>query len=268
MPSLEIIGYLSIFVMGMTLGVIGAGGSILTVPILVYLFAISPTLATAYSLVLVGSTALTGGLKHIIQGNFDREALLVFGLPSVIGVYLSRRFFLPLIPENLGHVAEYEITRDGLIMLIFSGLMLSAALLMIRGRKTEESTATKSKKPHHFIAGCEGIVVGGITGMVGAGGGFLIVPVMTWLLMLPIRTAIATSLLIIAAKSLVGFIGDLQGSQLIDWRFLLSLLILSSLGILVGVQLGKKIPTTKLQQGFGWFVLVTGILIVGKELSG
>ncbi len=268
MLSLEFIGYLSIFLMGMTLGVIGAGGSILTVPILVYLFAISPTLATAYSLVLVGSTALAGGIRHIIQGSYDREAFFLFGMPSVVGVYLSRRFLLPSIPQKLGSLLGYEITRDGLIMLIFSGLMLSAALLMIRGKKPEKSPTEKAQQPNRLIAAGEGLIVGGITGMVGAGGGFLIVPVMTWLLKLPIRTAIATSLLVIAAKSLIGFIGDLQGSQVIEWKFLFGLLALSSAGILIGVQLGKKIPTTKLQRGFGWFVLLTGILIIGKELAG
>ena len=268
MLTLELIGYLAIFVMGVTLGVIGAGGSILTVPILVYLFSISPTLATAYSLVLVGSTALTGGIRHILHGSFDREAFLVFGLPSVVSVYVSRRFLLPAIPESLGTIGGVEVTRDGLIMIVFSSLMLVAAVLMIRGRREANPAMPGASKPHRMIAACEGLVVGGITGIVGAGGGFLIVPVMMWGLKLPIRVAVSTSLLVIAAKSLIGFIGDLQGTQIIDWTFLLGLLILSSFGILTGVQLGKKIPTTHLQRGFGWFVLATGILIIIRELNG
>lgn len=268
MPELELFGYFAIFVMGMTLGVIGAGGSILTVPILVYLFSIEPTLATAYSLVLVGSTALTGGIRHLLRGSYDREALLIFGLPSVLSVYLARRFLMPAIPETLGSIGDFQVTRDGLIMIAFSTLMLAAAALMIRGQKVTRPSTQNSSKPHRLIAASEGLVVGGITGMVGAGGGFLIVPVMVWLLKLPMRLAVATSLLVIAAKSLLGFIGDLQGSQAIDWTFLLGLLILSSAGILVGLQLGKKIPTTYLQRGFGWFVLVTGILIITRELTG
>lgn len=267
MLTLEIIGYLSIFLMGMTLGIIGAGGSILTVPILVYLFAISPTLATAYSLALVGATALAGGLKHLIHGTFDREAFLIFGIPSIVSVYLSRRFLLPAIPENLGTLAGIEVTRDGLIMLLFSTLMLAAAALMIRGKKNTEATDQNTAKPRHLIAAVEGLVVGAITGMVGAGGGFLIVPVMIWLLKLPIRVAVATSLLVIAAKSLIGFIGDLQGPQVIDWGFLLGLFALSSTGILVGSRFSKKIPTAYLQRGFGWFILIAGILIIGKEFS-
>ena len=267
MLSLEFIGYLSIFVMGLSLGILGAGGSILTVPILVYLFAISPTLATAYSLVLVGSTALAGGIRHILHGSFDREAFLVFGLPSVVSVYLSRRWLLPAIPEHLGSLGNYDFTRDGLIMLIFSALMLAASILMIRGRKAEETALQDTKKPRRLVAAGEGLIVGAITGLVGAGGGFLIVPVMILLLKLPIRIAVSTSLLVIAMKSLIGFIGDLQGAQVIDWTFLFSLLVLSSAGILVGVKLGKKIPTTQLQRGFGWFILVTGILIIARELS-
>ncbi len=272
MLSLEIIGYLSIFLMGLTLGLIGAGGSILTVPILVYLFALSPTLATAYSLALVGATALAGGLKHLMHGNFDREAFLVFGLPSILSVYLSRRFLLPAIPPDLGSIAGLEVTRDGLIMLVFSFLMLAAASLMIRGRRSGSKNETKenlndSARPRHLIAALEGSIVGAVTGLVGAGGGFLIVPVMIWLLKLPIRIAVATSLLVIAAKSLIGFAGDLQIGQPIDWTFLLQLFALSLLGILTGSRYSQKIPTAHLQKGFGYFILIAGILILGKEFS-
>ncbi len=268
MPLIELVGYAAIFLMGLTLGVIGAGGSILTIPILVYLFGISPTFATAYSLVLVGATAATGGVRHAIRGNFDLEAFLTFGLPSILSVYLVRRYALPSIPQNIGSLGSYEITRDGLIMLVFSIFMLAAAFLMIRGRK-REGEALASREPGikiRMLALSEGLVVGGITGVVGAGGGFLIVPALVWLMKLPIRRAVSTSLLIIAAKSLIGFIGDLQGSQVIDWPFLCGLLFLSTGGILIGLKLGKKIPAAHLQKGFGWFVLVTGVMIIGREM--
>ena len=268
-PWFELCGYFAILLMGFTLGLIGAGGSILTVPILVYLFGLSPTLATAYSLVLVGSTAAAGGVRHALRGDFDREAFLTFGLPSIVSVYLARRYVLPSIPQSLGTLGSYEVTRDGLIMLIFSAFMLGAALLMIRGGAAREG---EDDEPRSFglrlrvIAGLEGLVVGGVTGLVGAGGGFLIVPALVWLLKIPIRRAVSTSLLIIAAKSLIGFIGDLQGSRVIDWPFLLGLLLLSSGGILIGLKVGKKIPAAHLQRGFGWFVLITGVLIIGKEV--
>ncbi|YCM44690.1 sulfite exporter TauE/SafE family protein [Verrucomicrobiaceae bacterium 227] len=268
MLGLDLPGYLAIFVMGVTLGVIGAGGSILTVPILVYLFAVEPTLATAYSLVLVGATAATGGVKCLMREGIDREAFLVFGLPSVLSVYLVRRFLLPAIPDQLGSVGGFEITRDGLIMLVFAVLMLAAAFMMIFGRVQEVAAAREPTLSRRILAGLEGIVVGGITGLVGAGGGFLIVPVMIWLLNLPVRVAVSTSLLVIAVKSLIGFLGDLQGSQVIDWRFLAGLLVLSSIGVLVGVGVGRKISSNHLKRGFGWFVLVIGVIIITQELSG
>lgn len=152
-------------------------------------------------------------------------------------------------------------------MLVFSVLMLAAALMMICGRVGVSVASRKSKLSRRVIAIFEGIVVGGITGLVGAGGGFLIVPVMICLLNLPIRTAVSTSLLVIAVKSLIGFLGDLHGSQVIDWPFLYGLLILSAAGVLVGVGLGGKISTSHLKKGFGWFVLVIGIAIITRELT-
>ena len=254
--------------MGITLGVIGAGGSILTVPILAYLFGVNPTLATAYSLALVGATAATGGLRHFLRGDVDVEAVLTFGLPSMIGVYLARRYGLPMVPEVVGTMGSFQVTRDLLIMLVFAVFMLAAAMFMIRGR------AGSSEKPRRklttggvVLAGCEGLVVGGITGLVGAGGGFLIVPALVWLLGLPIKRAVTTSLTIIAIKSLIGFTGDLQGPQQIDWRFLLSLFGLSAVGILMGIRVGQNLQARHLQRGFGWFVLVTGVFVIARELS-
>ncbi len=269
---MEFLGYPAIFLMGVTLGMIGAGGSILTVPILVYLFRIDATLATAYSLVLVGATAATGAIRYTLKGHFDREAFLTFGLSSVVGVYLARRYLLPAMPETFGSGGEWEFTRDALLMVVFSGVMLSAAVVMIRGKAKEEGEKVEDSKPRppllvRRIAGVgEGLVVGGITGMVGAGGGFLIVPALVCLLKVSLKRAVATSLLIIAAKSLLGFVGDLQASREVDWPFVLSLLLLSSLGILVGGKLGGKIPQHRLQRGFGYFVLVAGLLVLGAEL--
>lgn len=269
--TMELLGYFAIFLMGMTLGINGAGGSILTVPILVYLFAINPTSATAYSLVLVGSTAAIGGGRNALRGKISFEAFLTFGLPSILSVYLTRRFLLSAVPEDIGTIANYQLTRDGIIMLVFSSLMLATAFLMIRGKspkpRSQEAIAS-GLSPLRIIAALEGMAVGVITGFVGAGGGFLIVPVMIWLLAIPIHEAIATSLVIIAAKSLIGFLGDLQNAQVIDWALLGSLLVLSSVGILIGQHYRGRIPARHLQQGFGFFVLVTGVLIILREMTG
>lgn len=271
MPWSEIIGFAAIFLMGATLGIIGAGGSILTVPILVYLFRIDATLATTYSLVLVGTTAAAGGFRYALRGEFDHEAFLSFGIPSVISVYFTRRYLLPAVPETIGSLGEIELTRDGLIMVVFAGFMLVAAVLMIRGKAKDEGEIPENGKKksalyRRFFAATEGFVIGGITGMVGAGGGFLIVPALVWLMGLPIKRAVSTSLLIIAAKSLLGFVGDLQASSALDWKFLLVLLGLSAVGIFVGGKVGKKLPSYWLQRGFGWFVLMAGLFVIGSEL--
>jgi hypothetical protein len=266
---MEILGYFAIFLMGVTLGINGAGGSILTVPILVYLFAIDPTTATAYSLVLVGATAAIGGSRNAFRGKVNFEAFLTFGLPSILSVYLTRRFLLPAVPAEIGSLGSFELTRDGIIMLVFSTLMLSAAVVMIRGKSPKprsHETNAASLTPLRVMAAVEGLVVGVITGFVGAGGGFLIVPVMIWLLAIPIHEAIATSLVIIAAKSLIGFLGDLQHTRAIDWSLLFSLLLLSSVGILIGQHYRGKIPARNLQQGFGWFILITGLVIIFREV--
>lgn len=257
--------------MGGTLGLIGAGGSILTVPILVYLFGFDPTLATAYSLVLVGSTAATGSVRNFVKGQFDKEAFLAFGIPSVLSVYLVRRYFLPALPDSLGEIGGFVITKSGLIMVVFATLMILAAILMIKGdaRPKDEERADssgKGKLARYGIAGCEGFFTGALTGMVGAGGGFLIVPALVWLMRLPIKLAISTSLLIIAMKSLIGFVGDLQVSRAIDWPFLAVLLVLSSAGIFAGSHLSGKVSSQQLRLGFGWFVLVAGASILLAEL--
>ena len=268
MPLSEVIGYVAVFLMGVTLGVIGAGGSILTLPILVYLFGVDVTLATAYSLVLVGATAATAASRHVVRGELDYEALLTFGLPSVLGVYLSRRYLLPAVPEVVGSLGPLELTRDLLVMLIFAGFMLAAAFLMIRGRPAggDDRRERRLTVGRVGLAALEGLVVGAITGFVGAGGGFLIVPALVWLLGLSIRKAVTTSLAVIAVKSLLGFLGDLQVSRSVDWLFLLGLLALSALGILVGMRAGRRLDPHHLQLGFGWFVLATALFVLAREL--
>ena len=266
----EIVGFIAIFLMGGTLGLIGAGGSILTVPILVYLFGFDPTLATAYSLVLVGSTAATGSIRNLAKGQFDKEAFLSFGIPSVLSVYLVRRYFLPALPDSLGEIGTFEVTKSGLIMVVFAGLMMLAALLMIKGDarpKDEGDSSRKRKSTRYGLVCCEGLFTGALTGMVGAGGGFLIVPALVWLMKLPIKLAISTSLLIITTKSLIGFVGDLQVSRAVDWPFLAVLLVLSSAGIFAGGYLSRKVSSQQLRLGFGWFVLVAGASILLAELS-
>lgn len=261
----EVLGYLGALLIGLVLGLIGGGGSILTVPILVYALAVNPVIATAYSLFVVGSTALVGALKNIKKGLIDFKIALVFAAPALTAVYLTRAFIIPAIPENLVRIYDFILTKNIAIMIFFAVVMLLASIRMI---KTDSIGVhnTPKKQPATAYLVLYGMLIGFVTGSVGAGGGFLIVPALIFFAYLPMKKAVATSLLIIAVNSLIGFIGDLQHTS-IDWMFLLSFTSLSIGGIFVGMWLNSFIDGKKLKKGFGWFVLSMGIYIIYKELS-
>lgn len=261
---MEIIGYFASIVIGISLGLIGGGGSILTVPVLVYLFGVDPVLATAYSLFIVGSTSLVGVFPKYKQGLVNLKTAAIFGAPAIAAVYATRKFIVPAIPANVFSIGDFTVTKSILLMLLFAVLMVFASYSMIKGSKEADENAGDQKFNYPLIL-LEGVVVGVLTGLVGAGGGFLIIPALVILSKLPMKQAIGTSLLIIAAKSLIGFLGDL-GHQVIDWKLLIIVTILAIGGIFVGNWLSHKISGEKLKKGFGWFVLVMGIYIIVKEL--
>lgn len=260
---MEILGYLGAVLIGVVLGLIGGGGSILTVPIFVYVLAIDPILATAYSLFVVGSAAMVGAIRNAFNGMVDFKTGIIFSIPAFSAVFLTRKFLIPIIPNHLFNVGGFEVTKSIGIMIFFALIMVIAAYFMIKGRKdtTEENQKVEYNYPMIVV---EGTVVGFITGIVGAGGGFLIIPALVLLAKLPMKKAVATSLMIIAIKSLIGFIGDVQNFD-IDWTFLLLFTGLSIIGIFLGIYLNKFIDGSKLKKGFGWFVLIMGIYIVLKE---
>ncbi len=308
---MEIIGYIASLVIGISLGLIGGGGSILTVPVLVYLFGINPVLATAYSLFIVGSTSLVGALPKYRQGLINLRTAFIFGLPAIGAVFATRKFIVPLIPDVVFHVGDFAVTKAILMMLLFAVLMVFASVSMIRDKSEEEKinddllpfngndnreeellmvsassdlsasnvvvadTATptlilekeiiQEQKFNYPLILIEGIVVGILTGLVGAGGGFLIIPALVLLSKLPMKQAVGTSLLIIAAKSLIGFTGDLSNYTM-DWKLLLSVTAIAIVGIVVGNWMTKKVSSEKLKKGFGWFVLVMGVYIIIKEI--
>lgn len=261
---MEIVGYVGALLIGVVLGLIGGGGSILTVPVLVYLFGVNPVLATAYSLFVVGSSALVGAVQNMIKKNVAYRTAIVFSIPAFIAVYFTRKFLVPAIPEHIITLGGIAITRNIAIMLFFAFIMILASLSMIRKQKEKQVTPEKTKYNYPLII-LEGIIVGVLTGIVGAGGGFLIIPALVLLAKLPMKKAVATSLLIIAIKSLIGFIGDVQNLE-IQWSFLLIFTGLSVAGIFLGVYLNKFIEGKKLKKGFGWFVLIMGVYIIWKEL--
>jgi hypothetical protein len=263
---MEIIGFAASVLMGLSLGLIGGGGSILTVPILVYLFGVSPVLSTSYSLFVVGLTSLIGSYSHFRKGNVDIKTALIFGLPSVFAVYAVRKFFLPLIPDPVLSLSGAVISRDVFILSVFSILMVMAAVSMIR--KSKREVLDCQEKIHYnfpFIFG-EGILIGAITGLVGAGGGFLIFPALVLFGGLCMKKAVGTSLLIIAFKSLIGFAGDLGSGLHPDIGFMFLFTSFATVGILAGAVVSKYISNEKLKPAFGWFVLLMGVYILSKEL--
>ena len=256
----EIFGYIAAFVMGLTLGSIGGGGSILTVPILVYLLGVPPVTATGYSLLIVGAAAAFGAWRYHKRGMIPLRDALVFALPSIAGVYLSRAFLMPAVPDPVFS----EIGKDFAIMVLFAVLMVVSAVMMLRNSR--KLTPLKDVPHHPVLIVIEGLVVGIVTGILGAGGGFLIIPVLVLLLRLPMRQAVGTSLMIVASKSLLGFLGDIQNLQNIDWWFLIGFCGLAAIGLVVGVKVAKYLPSHQLKKAFGWMVLVMGVFILGDQL--
>jgi len=332
-----IAGFIAAILIGFTLGLIGGGGSILTVPVLVYLVHIDPVLATAYSLFVVGISSSVGALNYMKKGLLSYKTAIIFAVPSFIAVFLTRKFLVPAIPEelfsigtldittevffilllifvmlavsllslnrifhgskkhikafllvtpaaimvfvirqflipripeNLITIDNFTLTRDMGIMLFFALIMFLSAFSMIRSDKANyEKEEHKGIMYNYPMIVVEGTTIGTITGIVGAGGGFLIIPALVLLAGLPMKLAIGTSLLIIAVKSLVGFLGDVS-NQAIDWVFLLSFTGMATIGIFFGTFSAKYLDNNRLKKAFGWFVLIMAVYIIIKELLG
>jgi uncharacterized protein len=261
----EILGFSASILIGVSLGLIGGGGSILTLPVLVYLLHINPVVSTAYSLFIVGSTSLVGSVNFMRKNLVNYKAAIIFAIPSFITVFLTRKYLVPAIPPSLFTIAGFEVTKNIGIMVFFALIMLAAAYSMIKSQANKNPHENTQLHFNYPMIALEGAIVGVLTGVVGAGGGFLIIPALVLLARLPMKMAVGTSLLIIAAKSLIGFLGDVSNLT-IDWAFLLPFTSLSILGIFIGSYLSKFIEGEKLKKSFGWFVLVMGIYIIAKEL--
>lgn len=261
---MEIAGYIASVFIGITLGLIGGGGSILTIPVLVYLFRIDALLATAYSLFIVGITSVVGSVTFFKKGLVDIKTAIVFGIPSIISVYLTRAYILPAIPESISITSDISFSKNLLLMALFAVLMIAASFSMIKKSKASKEEEEGPQQFNYPLILLEGAVVGMLTGLVGAGGGFLIIPALVVLSKLPMKKAIGTSLVIIAAKSIIGFLGE-QNLGLIDYPFLIKVSVFAIIGFVLGSLLSKRINGAKLKPAFGWFVLVMGIYILLKE---
>ena len=263
MDILEIFGWISAMVAGIVMGLLGGGGSTIAVPVLVFLLGVSPVNATAYSLFIVGCAATIGTWGSMKRGQVDFKTGMTFAIPSLFAVYVVQRWGIPAIPEHWnawGHI----MSRDSLIMLVFSILMLGAAHSMIR-ESSAPLGASKNKLALWFVP-LEGLVVGALTGLVGAGGGFLIIPALVLFTGLNMQVAIGTSLLIISMKSFVGFFGALSNGFPMDWTLLLSFASLTMVGTYLGTKWRKHLDSNLLKKAFGWFILVMAIGILASEL--
>lgn len=260
---MNILGYISSAFIGISLGLIGGGGSILTVPVLVYLFSIDVVLATSYSLFIVGFTSAIGSISYFKNGLVNIKTAILFGIPSIVAVFSTRAYILPAIPNEVFEIGDFVVTKGILLMMLFAVLMVAASYSMIKKNNYDGATVEISKYNFLFII-IEGLAVGILTGLVGAGGGFLIIPALVVFSKLPMKEAVGTSLVIIAAKSLIGFFSE--GSEvIIDWNLLSKVSFFAISGILIGTYLSKKIDGSRLKPAFGWFVMVMGIYIILKE---
>ena len=262
---MQIAGYIASLFIGISLGLIGGGGSILTVPVLVYLFNVNPVLSTSYSLFIVGSTSFIGAINNYHKNLVRIKIALLFGLSSITTVFITRKFIIPFIPENIISIGTFTISHSLLTMILFAVLMIAAARAMIKSGNNSSDKPTIENKVNFIKLLLFGIAVGLATGILGAGGGFLLIPTLVLFVGLPMKEAVGTSLLIIALNSLIGFTGDL-GHFTIDWIFLSIITAIAIIGILVGGLINKKINGEKLKRGFGWFVLVMGVFILIHEI--
>jgi uncharacterized protein len=259
---MEIAGYLAAILIGLSLGLIGGGGSILTVPVFVYLMHVHPVLATTYSLFVVGSCSLVGGARAYSKGLIDYGVVLYFGLSSLLAVLLVRSLLLPHIPDELFTVGNFTVTKGVFLMVLFALLMLAAAVSMIRSNKNHLNVVTERNRSRLLL---QGFLVGAVTGLLGAGGGFLIIPALVIVNRLPMKTAVGSSLTIMAISSFVGFFSTLS-HYTINWGQLLLFTAIAVLGIFTGTALSERIPGAALRRGFGWFVMVVGVFILIREL--
>jgi len=263
-----ILGYIAAVLMGMVLGVIGGGGSILTVPILVYLMGVTPDVATGYSLLIVGATAAFGAIRYFKEGLVDVKASILFAVPSIIAVYLTRAFLMPAIPETIAF-QSLTIDKNLGIMVLFAMLMLASAAMMLKKAYSKSAPATQvieNKQPNVGLIVIEGAVVGVVTGILGAGGGFLIIPALVLILGMPMKNAVGASLFIIALKSLLGFIGDLQTGIQLEMPLLPLMLVATFIGMAVSTKVAGKLDGAALQKFFAFFTLVIAVFIMTKEL--
>jgi uncharacterized membrane protein YfcA len=248
---------------GLSLGFIGAGGSILTIPVFVYILKKDPLSSGVYSTFVVGISGMAGSIRSIFNKLVDFKVALTFGIPSVAGVLIARKGIFPSIPSQLFSAGPFTLSKSMLFMLCLSLLMFLSAMKMLKPAMIRDEAA-QVDRPTTLLLLFRGLLVGIVTGLLGIGGGFLIVPALYFLAMLPVKKSIGTALLIITANSVFGFLSSYTSLD-IDWTLLLKFSLGAVAGILIGTKLSEKIPGDSLKKIFGWFVLAISFYIVYKQ---
>ena len=258
----EVLGYIAIIIIGIVLGAVGAGGSMLATPVLVYLFALSMETASAYSLFLVGMTSLAGvAIKR--KEHFVIGSALTFGIPSLAGAFVARKWIITCIPHCIARMQHFHLTKETLLLLMFSLMMIGSSLLLLRQVKSNNNRV--DAKPYALIPA--GLITGLLAGLMGAGGGFLILPSLLIFARLHFAPALGTTLLIISCNSLLGFCGDVLNHD-VNWPFLLSITGLAIAGLFIGYWSHERLPSKReSQRGLAWCMMAIGIFVFCKQIA-
>ncbi|MDM9381381.1 sulfite exporter TauE/SafE family protein [Chlorogloeopsis sp. ULAP01] len=247
-----ILGIVLAICIGISLGLIGSGGSVLAVPLLIYILGVPPKSAIAMSLVIVGAVSLIGVIPHWQQGNVNLKIAALFSPTAMLGAYIGAR------------IASLPIISPTFQLISFAIAMVVAAILMIRNNSNELDNSDRHKNYQWLAIPVEGLGVGILTGFVGIGGGFLIIPALVLLGKVPFKEALGTSLIVIALKSVTGFAGYF-GRVFIDFNLMMYFTIAASVGTITGAYLTKFTQSKQLKTGFGFFMIAVAIFIVMKE---
>ncbi len=266
MEWLHILGYLGALLTGFVLGLLGGGGALLSIPVLVYMFKIEASVATGYSLLLVGIAALSGAVQNVRKKWVDYDAALYYGIPSVITVYTVRRYVMPNLPKTILQIGTYTLDKNHLILFILSAVMFIAAYKMITSNSTQASEVQPKQRSHYLQLILYAVLIGAFLGLVGTGGGFLMVPALIYFANVPTKKAIGTSLVLVTVNSFIGFLGDIGSHNAFDWQFLLTFSAFSVTGVFIGHYVAAFIHNDKLKSYFGWFILAVAIFIIVKEV--
>ncbi len=260
---MEVLGFTISVLMGVSLGLLGGGGSIFAVPVLVYIFGIDAIHSSIYSNFMVGITAGIGFYGYYLRNLICFKSALGFLLPALTSIFFFKEYLIPYLPDTIQVLNIYSVSKSSLILIITGLLMLIASIWMLD--KDENKGIDHSNEVEPVYLNLSGIVIGGLTAFIGIGGGFLIVPALLVYGKLPMKKAIGTALLIILFKSFTGFSIDVIQNQF-DWTFLLKFSAFGVVGMLAGIYLSGLVSNEKLKKGFAYLILGVGSLVLIKEL--